>query len=63
MNYTRYNGLTNDELFNICDDHYANELVVELRQRLEEAASEAARIEELLHMECPKCEADLSDIY
>jgi hypothetical protein len=63
MNYTRYNNLTNDELFSICDDHYANELIVELRQRLEEAAGEAARIEEFLHMECPKCEADLSDIY
>jgi hypothetical protein len=61
--YTRFNNLTDEELFAICDDHYANDLIVELRQRLEEAASEAARIEGLLHMECPKCEADLSDIY
>lgn len=61
--YTRFNNLTDEELFAICDDHYANDLIVELRQRLEEAASEAARMEGLLYMECPKCEADLSDIY
>lgn len=48
MNYTRYNGLTNDELFNICDDHYANELIVELRQRLEEATNEKERLEDIL---------------
>lgn len=59
MNYTRYNNLTNDELFAICDDHYANELIVELRQRLEEAAGEAARIEELLQSECAACGADI----
>ena len=46
--YTRYNNLTNDELFNICDDHYANELIVELRQRLEEAADEKERLESIL---------------
>lgn len=61
--YTRYNNLTDEELFAICDDHYANDLIVELRQRLEKASDEAARIEGLLHAECPKCEADLSDIY
>jgi hypothetical protein len=61
--YTRFNNLTDEELFAICDDHYANDLIVELRQRLEEAASEAARMEGLLYMECPRCEADLSDIY
>ena len=61
--YTRYNNLTDDELFAICDDHYANELVVELRQRLEEASGEARRIEELLHAECSRCGHDLSDIY
>jgi hypothetical protein len=61
--YTRYSNLTDEELFAICDDHYANELIIELRQRLEEASGEARRIEGLLHMECPKCEADLSDIY
>lgn len=63
QHYTRYNNLTDDELFAICDDHYANELIVELRQRLEEASGEARRIEELLHGECPACAADLSDIY
>lgn len=61
--YTRYNSLTDEELFAICDDHYANELIVELRQRLEEATDDAQRLEGLLHSECPKCEADLSDIY
>jgi hypothetical protein len=61
--YTRYNNLTDDELFAICDDHYANDLIVELRQRLEEASGEARKIEELLHTDCPKCGADLSDIY
>jgi hypothetical protein len=55
--YTRYNNLTEDELFAICDDHYANELIVELRQRLEEASGEAARIEELLGPHCPVCNA------
>ena len=49
--YTRYNNLTDEELFAICDDHYANDLIVELRQRLEEASAEAERIEELLHSE------------
>lgn len=60
--YTRYSNLTNEELFAICDDHYSNELAVELRQRLEKTASEAERIEELLHGECPHCSADLADI-
>jgi hypothetical protein len=57
--YTRYNNLTEDELFAICDDHYANELIVELRQRLEEASGEARRIEELLEPNCPNCGADI----
>ena len=57
--YTRFNNLTDEELFAICDDHYANDLIVELRQRLEEAASEAARIEELLQSECAACGADI----
>lgn len=58
--YTRYNNLTNDELFNICDDHYANELIVELRQRLEEAAGETERINGILQRtECTECGADI----
>lgn len=61
MTYTRYHNLTNDELFSICDDHYANELIVELRQRLEEAAGEAARIDDLLqHTECAACGAEIN---
>lgn len=55
--YTRYNYLTDEELFAICDDHYANDLIVELRQRLEEASGEARRIEELLETSCPVCGA------
>lgn len=61
--YTQYNYLTDEELFAVCDNHYNNTLVVELRQRLEEATDDLQRLEGLLYSECPKCEADLSDIY
>jgi hypothetical protein len=46
--YTRYNYLTDEELFAICDDHYANELIIELRQRLEKTTDDFIQFQELL---------------
>jgi hypothetical protein len=40
MTYTRYHNLTDDELLVLCDEHYANELITELRLRLEEKIEE-----------------------
>jgi hypothetical protein len=40
MTYTRYHNLTDEELLAICDEHYANELITELRLRLEEKIEE-----------------------
>jgi hypothetical protein len=51
--YTRYNGLTDEELLTICDDHYANELIVELRQRLEEKIDFISG--KAVHV-CPDCD-------
>ena len=51
--YTRYNYLTDEELFAILDDHYAketivNELIIELRQRLEKTTDDFIQFQELL---------------
>jgi hypothetical protein len=42
MKYTRYHNLTDDELLVLCDEHYANELLTEVRLRLEEKIEELA---------------------
>jgi hypothetical protein len=51
--YTRYSNLTDQELFAILDDHYAketivNELIIELRQRLEKTTDDFIQFQELL---------------
>ena len=51
--YTRYSNLTDEELFAILVDHYAketivNELIIELRQRLEKTTDDFIRFQELL---------------
>jgi hypothetical protein len=57
--YTRYNYLTDEELFAICDDHYAketivNELIIELRQRLEKTTDDFIQFQEFLLSEGKK---------
>lgn len=42
MTYTRYHNLTDEELLVLCDEHYANDLVTELRLRLEDKIEELA---------------------
>jgi len=46
--YTRYSNLTDEELFAICDDHYANDLIIELRQRLEKTTDDFIQFREFL---------------
>jgi len=56
QSHTRYSNLTLDELLNICDNHYANDLIVELRQRLEETADKLQQLNEQLQGGCAHCE-------
>ena len=51
--YTRYSNLNDEELIAILVDHYAkenivNELIIELRQRLEKTTDDFIRFQELL---------------
>ena len=55
--YTRYSNLTDEELFAILDDHYAketivNELIIELRQRLEKTTDDFIHFQEY-NVQCP----------
>lgn len=57
--YTRYSNLTDEELFAILDDHYAketivNELIIELRQRLEKTTDDFIQFQEFLLSEGKK---------